>query len=77
MYHLFSLCLRLDSWLYSRQEVDEAGRLEALHRFQEGKVSILLCSDLLSRGIDTSKAAVVVNYEFPNNTRCGFNECLL
>ena len=59
------------------QEVDEAGRLEALHRFQEGKVSILLCSDLLSRGIDTSKAAVVVNYEFPNNTRCGFNECLL
>ncbi|XP_074957758.1 putative ATP-dependent RNA helicase DDX28 [Phalacrocorax aristotelis] len=34
--------------------------------FQKGDVSILVCTDLASRGLDTSGVQLVVNYDFPD-----------
>ena len=51
------------------KQVEEEKRLEVLNRFHRGYTSLLLCSDLASRGIDTSTAANVINYEFPNTVR--------
>ncbi|KAM6300387.1 putative ATP-dependent RNA helicase DDX28 [Aegotheles albertisi] len=34
--------------------------------FQKGDVSVLACTDLASRGLDTSSVQLVVNYDFPD-----------
>uniref|UniRef100_A0A8B9EEY4 RNA helicase n=1 Tax=Anser cygnoides TaxID=8845 RepID=A0A8B9EEY4_ANSCY len=34
--------------------------------FQKGDVSVLVCTDLASRGLDTSSVQLVVNYDFPD-----------
>ncbi|NXH17583.1 DDX28 helicase, partial [Bucco capensis] len=34
--------------------------------FQKGDVSVLICTDLASRGLDTSSVQLVVNYDFPD-----------
>ncbi|KAM6117829.1 putative ATP-dependent RNA helicase DDX28 [Pterocles gutturalis] len=34
--------------------------------FQKGEVSVLVCTDLASRGLDTSSVQLVVNYDFPD-----------
>lgn len=49
--------------LYGRQPVAE--RAAELARFQDGAVPVLLATDLASRGLDTSRATHVINYEFP------------
>ncbi|NXX90559.1 DDX28 helicase, partial [Centropus bengalensis] len=33
--------------------------------FQKGEVPVLVCTDLTSRGLDTSSVQLVVNYDFP------------
>ncbi|XP_067905589.1 probable ATP-dependent RNA helicase DDX28 [Heterodontus francisci] len=33
--------------------------------FQQGLVDILLCTDIASRGLDTQRVEVVINYDFP------------
>ena len=55
------------------KDIDETERQRVLERFHRGSFPLLLCSDLASRGIDTSKAVNVVNYEFPNNVRYVMN----
>ncbi|NXI46511.1 DDX28 helicase, partial [Galbula dea] len=37
--------------------------------FQKGDVSVLVCTDLASRGLDTSSVQLVVNYDFPDTLR--------
>ncbi|NXP83277.1 DDX28 helicase, partial [Ramphastos sulfuratus] len=34
--------------------------------FQKGSVSVLVCTDLAARGLDTSSVQLVVNYDFPD-----------
>ncbi|NWU89349.1 DDX28 helicase, partial [Upupa epops] len=34
--------------------------------FQKGDVNVLVCTDLASRGLDTSSVQLVVNYDFPD-----------
>ncbi|XP_068006591.1 probable ATP-dependent RNA helicase DDX28 [Melanerpes formicivorus] len=34
--------------------------------FQKGDVSVLVCTDLAARGLDTSSVQLVVNYDFPD-----------
>ncbi len=46
---------------------DVPERRENLRRFLSGEVNVLTCTDLASRGLDTSNAVHVVNYEFPLN----------
>lgn len=44
------------------QKVRE-GRYE---QFQNGDSDVIVCTDIISRGLDTTRARHVINYEFPN-----------
>jgi len=39
-----------------------AGRFE---KFQSGEVDVLICTDIASRGLDTTRAQHLINYDFP------------
>uniref|UniRef100_A0A669QUJ8 RNA helicase n=2 Tax=Phasianus colchicus TaxID=9054 RepID=A0A669QUJ8_PHACC len=43
-----------------------AARAGIFASFQKGDASVLICTDLASRGLDTSSVQLVVNYDFPN-----------
>lgn len=40
--------------------------MEAVEKFQKGEVNFLLCTDLLSRGLDVHQVESVINFNFPN-----------
>ena len=44
----------------------QAHRTKAMARFKEGKIQILVATDIAARGIDTSDLGLVINYELPN-----------
>ncbi|OXB76105.1 UNVERIFIED_CONTAM: hypothetical protein H355_000204 [Colinus virginianus] len=46
-----------------------AARAGIFASFQKGDVSVLVCTDLASRGLDTSSVQLVVNYDFPSTLR--------
>lgn len=37
------------------------------HTFQKGLADVLICTDIASRGLDTSRVQLVVNYDFPES----------
>lgn len=41
-------------------------RQRALSNFKEGKIKVLIATDIAARGIDISDLALVINYELPN-----------
>ncbi|XP_062465127.1 probable ATP-dependent RNA helicase DDX28 [Pezoporus occidentalis] len=47
-------------------QMSAAARADIFALFQKGDVSILVCTDLASRGLDTSSVHLVVNYDFPD-----------
>uniref|UniRef100_A0A8V5GPD8 RNA helicase n=1 Tax=Melopsittacus undulatus TaxID=13146 RepID=A0A8V5GPD8_MELUD len=47
-------------------QMSAAARANIFASFQKGDVSILVCTDLASRGLDTSSVQLVVNYDFPD-----------
>jgi len=42
-------------------------RDEVVKKFRTGKISVLICTDLMSRGIDFLTVNYVVNYDFPQS----------
>jgi ATP-dependent RNA helicase RhlE len=44
----------------------QAARIKALQGFKDGKVRVLVATDVAARGIDIDKLPHVVNYELPN-----------
>src|SRR5512142_2426743 len=44
----------------------QAARLEALARFKEGKLQVLVATDVAARGLDIDDLPLVVNYELPH-----------
>lgn len=46
-------------------EMAAAVRSGIFHSFQKGMVNVLICTDIASRGLDTSRVRLVVNYDFP------------
>lgn len=44
----------------------QAHRTKALARFKDGRIKILVATDIAARGLDTSDLNLVINYELPN-----------
>ncbi|XP_070766747.1 probable ATP-dependent RNA helicase DDX28 [Enoplosus armatus] len=48
-------------------EMPAAVRAGIFRSFQKGMVDVLICTDIASRGLDTSRVHLVVNYDFPES----------
>lgn len=48
-------------------EMPAAVRAGVFHSFQRGTVDVLICTDIASRGLDTTRVRLVVNYDFPES----------
>ncbi|XP_028999550.1 probable ATP-dependent RNA helicase DDX28 [Betta splendens] len=48
-------------------EMPAAVRTGIFQSFQRGSVDVLICTDIASRGLDTSRVGLVVNYDFPES----------
>jgi ATP-dependent RNA helicase RhlE len=44
----------------------QAARLEALSKFKEGKLQVLVATDVAARGLDIDDLPLVINYELPH-----------
>ncbi|KNA07182.1 hypothetical protein SOVF_174220 isoform A [Spinacia oleracea] len=47
----------------------QANRLGGLNKFKAGDCSILICTDLASRGLDIPAVDMVINYDIPSNSK--------
>ncbi|XP_034536655.1 probable ATP-dependent RNA helicase DDX28 [Notolabrus celidotus] len=48
-------------------EMPAVVRSGTFRSFQKGTVEVLICTDIASRGLDTSQVRLVVNYDFPES----------
>ena len=55
------------SCYYSHAKMLQSARNRVFHDFRHGKCRNLVCSDLLTRGIDIQAVNVVINFDFPKN----------
>lgn len=55
------------SCYYSHARMVQANRNRVFHDFRNGIARNLVCSDLLTRGIDIQAVNVVINFDFPKN----------
>lgn len=55
------------SCFYSHAKMLQTHRNRVFHEFRNGAVRNLVCSDLLTRGIDIQAVNVVINFDFPKN----------
>jgi ATP-dependent RNA helicase DDX6/DHH1 len=53
------------SCFYSHAKMLQAHRNRVFHDFRAGMTRNLVCSDLLTRGIDIQAVNVVINFDFP------------
>ncbi|GAA99335.1 hypothetical protein E5Q_06030 [Mixia osmundae IAM 14324] len=56
------------SCFYSHAKMLQADRNRVFHDFRSGKCRNLVCSDLLTRGIDVPSVNVVINFDFPKQS---------
>ncbi|MDI1485149.1 MAG: DExD/H-box ATP-dependent RNA helicase dhh1 [Ramalina farinacea] len=55
------------SCYYSHAKMLQSARNRVFHDFRQGECRNLVCSDLLTRGIDIQAVNVVINFDFPKN----------
>lgn len=55
------------SCFYSHAKMIQQSRNKVFHDFRAGVCRNLVCSDLLTRGIDIQAVNVVINFDFPKN----------
>ena len=55
------------SCFYSHAKMAQQARNRVFHDFRNGICRNLVCSDLLTRGIDIQAVNVVINFDFPKN----------
>ncbi|KAI8904420.1 P-loop containing nucleoside triphosphate hydrolase protein [Gorgonomyces haynaldii] len=56
------------SCFYIHAKMIQSHRNRVFHDFRSGKTRHLVCSDLLTRGIDIQAVNVVINFDFPKNS---------
>ncbi|KIY70674.1 DEAD-domain-containing protein [Cylindrobasidium torrendii FP15055 ss-10] len=56
------------SCFYSHAKMLQSHRNRVFHDFRQGHCRNLVCSDLLTRGIDIQAVNVVINFDFPKNS---------
>jgi ATP-dependent RNA helicase DDX6/DHH1 len=56
------------SCFYSHAKMLQSHRNRVFHDFRNGVCRNLVCSDLLTRGIDIQAVNVVINFDFPRNS---------
>ncbi|XP_045819541.1 DEAD-box ATP-dependent RNA helicase 10-like [Trifolium pratense] len=49
--------------------MNQLKRLGALNKFKSGDCNILLCTDVVSRGLDIPEVDMVINYDIPSNPK--------
>ncbi|GAU42605.1 hypothetical protein TSUD_49540, partial [Trifolium subterraneum] len=49
--------------------MNQLKRLGALNKFKSGDCNILLCTDVVSRGLDIPEVDMVINYDIPTNPK--------
>lgn len=59
--------LRRDRWKAAEMhsDLDQSAREKVIHDFRNGRIDILIATDILSRGIDIDDITMVVNYDVP------------
>ncbi|KNA25145.1 hypothetical protein SOVF_009430, partial [Spinacia oleracea] len=57
------------TYLFSATMTNKANRLGALNKFKAGDCSILICTDVASRGLDIPAVDMVINYDIPSNSK--------
>lgn len=59
--------LALEGVLVDSISADQApaARSAVVDRFREGRIHLLVCTDLMARGIDFLNVQTVLNYDFP------------
>ena len=59
--------LRRERWKAAEMhsDLDQAAREKVIHDFRNGRIDILIATDILSRGIDIDDITMVVNYDVP------------
>mmetsp|Transcript_7766 Transcript_7766/g.13030 ORF Transcript_7766/g.13030 Transcript_7766/m.13030 type:complete len:109 (-) Transcript_7766:349-675(-) len=50
--------------LFSKMSKDE--RDEVMEKFRDEKINVLICTDILARGIDIPEAQLVINFDVPS-----------
>ena len=55
------------SCYYSHAKMQQSNRNRVFHDFRNGACRNLVCSDLLTRGIDIQAVNVVINFDFPKH----------
>ncbi|GMY26584.1 DEAD-box ATP-dependent RNA helicase 10 isoform X2 [Fagus crenata] len=50
-------------------KMTQSKRLGALNQFKAGESSILICTDVASRGLDIPSVDMVINYDIPTNSK--------
>jgi ATP-dependent RNA helicase DDX47/RRP3 len=50
-------------------QLDQSKRLGSLNKFTTGERSILIATDVVSRGLDIPKVDVVINYDIPQHSK--------
>lgn len=56
------------SCYYSHAKMPQSERNNVFHEFRNGNTRNLVCTDLLTRGIDIQGVNVVINFDFPKNS---------
>lgn len=45
-------------------------RKEVMNKFRTGTTRVLVCTNMLARGIDVQQVSLVINFDFPNSQAC-------
>lgn len=49
-------------------DLDQSQREEIMHEFKNGRINILIATDIVARGIDIDDIRLVINYDVPHDS---------